>query len=229
MGRSPPPRPRSTSSRSGKWRRVTAGRRFSCATLCWSAARKHSTCSLLDVTSFRAQSQLNGIGAWSALFKVIEGLVALGEAERAAQLYPSAVDAIATGTVHPTGSEPSHREFGWGGRLQLADSGPRRKSTFRKPYVTHTTFHSVASSRRCAAGMRRCSSTAVRLATATGHARCWARRPRCIGRSACRSTWRWWRRCQRLSDGAARSHVFASRHPPRPLLRNCTVPGQFLA
>ena len=44
---------------------------------------------------------LNGIGAWSALFKVVEGLATLGEAERTADLYPRTVAAIATGTLIP--------------------------------------------------------------------------------------------------------------------------------
>ena len=45
--------------------------------------------------------KLNGIGAWSALFKVVEGLAVLGEAEGAAELYPRTVAAIATGTLVP--------------------------------------------------------------------------------------------------------------------------------
>ena len=45
--------------------------------------------------------RLNGIGAWSALLRVVEGLAVLGEAERAAELYPRTVDAVATGTLVP--------------------------------------------------------------------------------------------------------------------------------
>ena len=41
----------------------------------------------------------NTIGAWSALFKVVEGLVALGEPARAAALYPLVLEGMATGTV----------------------------------------------------------------------------------------------------------------------------------
>ena len=44
---------------------------------------------------------LNGIGSWSAGFKVIEGLVLLGEEVRAAELYPVMLDAIESGTVIP--------------------------------------------------------------------------------------------------------------------------------
>ena len=44
---------------------------------------------------------LSGIGAWSALFKVVEGLAVLGEAEHVAELYPQMADAIATGTLVP--------------------------------------------------------------------------------------------------------------------------------
>jgi eukaryotic-like serine/threonine-protein kinase len=41
----------------------------------------------------------NTIGAWSALFKVVEGLVALGERARAAALYPLVREGMATGSV----------------------------------------------------------------------------------------------------------------------------------
>lgn len=43
--------------------------------------------------------RLNGLGAWQALFKTVEGLALLGERERAAELYPLTVEAIATDTV----------------------------------------------------------------------------------------------------------------------------------
>ncbi|HEX9564997.1 MAG TPA: AAA family ATPase, partial [Gemmatimonadaceae bacterium] len=43
--------------------------------------------------------RLNTIGAWSALFKVVEGLVALGELEQAAALYPLVVEGMATESV----------------------------------------------------------------------------------------------------------------------------------
>ena len=42
---------------------------------------------------------LNGPGPWQALFKTVEGLALLGERERAAELYPLTVEAIATDTV----------------------------------------------------------------------------------------------------------------------------------
>ena len=42
---------------------------------------------------------LNGPGAWEALFKAVEGLALLGERDRAAELYPLTVEAIATDTV----------------------------------------------------------------------------------------------------------------------------------
>ena len=45
-----------------------------------------------------------------------------------------------------------------------------------------------------------CSSTETRQATETRRGRCWAKPPRCIARSACRSIWRWWKRCQRRSS-----------------------------
>ena len=44
---------------------------------------------------------LNAVGAWSALFKVVEGLASLGEADRVTELYPPTVAAIATGTLVP--------------------------------------------------------------------------------------------------------------------------------
>ena len=43
--------------------------------------------------------RLNGSGAWQALFKTVEGLALLGERDRAAELYPLTVEAIATDTV----------------------------------------------------------------------------------------------------------------------------------
>ena len=43
--------------------------------------------------------RLNGPGAWQALFKTVEGLALLGERDRAAELYPLTVEAIATDTV----------------------------------------------------------------------------------------------------------------------------------
>ena len=43
--------------------------------------------------------RLNGPGAWQALFKAVEGLTLLGERDRAAELYPLTVEAIATDTV----------------------------------------------------------------------------------------------------------------------------------
>jgi tetratricopeptide (TPR) repeat protein len=43
--------------------------------------------------------RLNTIGAWSALFKVVEGLATLGERERAATLYPLVRESMATGSV----------------------------------------------------------------------------------------------------------------------------------
>ena len=42
---------------------------------------------------------LNGPGPWQALFKTVEGLALLGERDRAAELYPLTVEAIATDTV----------------------------------------------------------------------------------------------------------------------------------
>ena len=42
---------------------------------------------------------LNSFGRWWALFKVVEGLVTLGERDRAAALHPLMLEAIATGTV----------------------------------------------------------------------------------------------------------------------------------
>ena len=42
---------------------------------------------------------LNGPGAWQAFFKAVEGLALLGERDRAAELYPLTVEAIATDTV----------------------------------------------------------------------------------------------------------------------------------
>ena len=44
---------------------------------------------------------LAGIGSWTALLKVIEGLALLGEAAQADELYPVALDAIETGTLIP--------------------------------------------------------------------------------------------------------------------------------
>ena len=43
--------------------------------------------------------RLNGPGAWQALFKTVEGLALLGERDRAAELYPLMLEAIATDTV----------------------------------------------------------------------------------------------------------------------------------
>ena len=43
--------------------------------------------------------RLNGPGAWQALFKTVEGLALLGEWDRAAELYPLTLEAIATDTV----------------------------------------------------------------------------------------------------------------------------------
>ena len=43
--------------------------------------------------------RLNGVGSWHALFRVIEGLAVLSEWQRAAELYPMAPEAIATGTL----------------------------------------------------------------------------------------------------------------------------------
>ena len=43
--------------------------------------------------------RLNGPGAWQALLKTVEGLALLGERDRAAELYPLTMEAIATGTV----------------------------------------------------------------------------------------------------------------------------------
>ncbi len=43
--------------------------------------------------------RLNGPGAWQALFETVEGLALLGERDRAAELYPLTVEAIATDTV----------------------------------------------------------------------------------------------------------------------------------
>ena len=43
--------------------------------------------------------RLNGPGAWQALFKTVEGLALLGERDRATELYPLTVEAIATDTV----------------------------------------------------------------------------------------------------------------------------------
>ena len=43
--------------------------------------------------------RLNGLGAWQALSKTVEGLALLGERDRAAELYPLTVEAIATDTV----------------------------------------------------------------------------------------------------------------------------------
>ena len=48
----------------------------------------------------------NGIGAWQALFKVVEGLTVIGELQRAAGFYPLTLEAIATGTL--TTFDPSH-------------------------------------------------------------------------------------------------------------------------
>ena len=42
---------------------------------------------------------LHSAGSWDALFKVIEGLAMVGERDRAAELYPLMLEAIATGTV----------------------------------------------------------------------------------------------------------------------------------
>ena len=46
-----------------------------------------------------ADPELNGPGPWQALFKAVEGLALLGERDRAAELYPLTLEAIATDTV----------------------------------------------------------------------------------------------------------------------------------
>ena len=62
---------------------------------------KDNALALLDEhrDSLPRAGRLNGPGAWQALFKTVEGLALLGERDRAAELYPLTVEAIATDTV----------------------------------------------------------------------------------------------------------------------------------
>ncbi|CAN5786475.1 hypothetical protein BH23GEM9_BH23GEM9_36290 [soil metagenome] len=65
------------------------------------AGRREAALALLEGEGHELPrpGRLNTIGAWSALLKVVEGLVLLGEQEKAAALYPRMVEAIATGSV----------------------------------------------------------------------------------------------------------------------------------
>lgn len=45
------------------------------------------------------RGEANGIGAWTMLLRVVEGLVVLGERDEAAKLYPLVLEAIGTGVV----------------------------------------------------------------------------------------------------------------------------------
>ena len=62
---------------------------------------KDNALALLDERrdSLPRAGRLNGPGAWQALFKTVEGLAVLGERDRAAELYPLTLEAIATDTV----------------------------------------------------------------------------------------------------------------------------------
>jgi hypothetical protein len=66
-----------------------------------SAGRREAALSLLDKrgAALPSPGRLNPIGAWCALFKVIEGLAVLGESKQTAGLYPLVVEALAQDTV----------------------------------------------------------------------------------------------------------------------------------
>ena len=65
------------------------------------AGRREPALTLLNdhAAALPRPGQLNTIGSWTALFKVIEGLAIIGERARAAALYPLAVEALATESV----------------------------------------------------------------------------------------------------------------------------------
>jgi tetratricopeptide (TPR) repeat protein len=65
------------------------------------AGRADSALSLLDGrrSGLPRVGRLNAIGSWCALFKVVEGLVLLGEPQQAAALYPLVVEALGKETV----------------------------------------------------------------------------------------------------------------------------------
>lgn len=65
------------------------------------AARREPALEVLNAhaAGLPRSGQLNTIGSWTALFKVIEGLAILGERTRAAALYPLVTEALAMETV----------------------------------------------------------------------------------------------------------------------------------
>src|SRR5262249_21271366 len=65
------------------------------------AGRREPALSLLDRrgAGLPRTGRFNTIGSWCALFKAIEGLVVLGESDRAAALYPLVAEALGKGTV----------------------------------------------------------------------------------------------------------------------------------
>ena len=60
------------------------------------AGRREAALTLLEerAASLPRGGHLNPIGAWCALFKVVEGLALLGESQRAATLYPLVLEAV---------------------------------------------------------------------------------------------------------------------------------------
>lgn len=62
------------------------------------SGQRSEALALLDAnrTALPVAGQLNTIGSWSALFKVVEGLVALNELSAAGSLYPLVVESLAT-------------------------------------------------------------------------------------------------------------------------------------
>jgi len=66
-----------------------------------SASMRETALELLEANleHLPVAGRLNTIGSWSALLKVVEGLVIMGEGKRAAAFYPLVLEALATKTV----------------------------------------------------------------------------------------------------------------------------------